>query len=99
VGKAKGPKGFGVHKKKRQTVMGLLCGSEWQFYAPVKGHSEKPLTLYDWARAKLKGPYLELWARNDLYGWDNWGHELGYHLSERGVEKLKKVRLRKKVKK
>jgi len=71
--------------KQRKPVKGLLCGSEWQFYAPIKEHSSKPLSIYDWAKAKLKGPYLELFARNQIHGWTCWGHDTGFHLSEEGV--------------
>lgn len=86
--KGKPPSPDGNATKKRKPVKGLLCGEEWQFYAPVKGHSAKPLSIYDWARAKLKGPYLELWARNQIHEWTCWGHETGFHLNEHGVSKL-----------
>jgi len=75
--------------KKRKPVKGLLCGSEGQFYAPVKEHSAKPLLLYDWAKAKLKGPYLELFARNTIQGWTCWGKDTGYWLDENGVHEIK----------
>ena len=86
--KGKPPSPDGNATKKRKPVKGLLCGSEWQFYAPVKEHSSKPLSIYDWARAKLKGPYLELFARNSIHGWRCLGHDTGWHLSERGAEPL-----------
>lgn len=62
--KGKGKSGVGEIKKERKRFKGLLCGSEKQFYAPTKGHSEKPLTINDWARETFKGPYLELFARS-----------------------------------
>jgi N6-adenosine-specific RNA methylase IME4 len=85
-GKAKSP-GGGASKRgeKRDNVLGLLCGSKRQFYAPIKEHSAKPLMVYDWAKAKLQGPYLELFARNSIFGWNCWGHDTGYHLHPGGV--------------
>lgn len=78
-GKAKAPK-RGV-----DPVLGLLCGSERQFYAPTKEHSAKPLSLQDWIVEKFQGPYLELFARNKIHGWTSWGSDLGYYLDENGV--------------
>lgn len=72
-------------------VLGLLCGSERQFYAPVKEHSSKPLALYDWITEKFPGPYLELYSRNSIYGWTCWGHETGYHLDGRGCTPLSEL--------
>jgi N6-adenosine-specific RNA methylase IME4 len=77
-GKAKAP-------KREDPVLGLLCGSERQFYAPVREHSSKPMSIYDWAEERLSGPYLELFARNKLRGWTSWGHDLGTDLYEGGV--------------
>lgn len=88
-GKSASPDGNAT--KTRKPVKGLLCGEEWQFYAPTKGHSEKPLSIYDWARAKLKGPYLELFARNKIYGWDCYGYELGHWISDEGITKLSQI--------
>ena len=83
--RGKPPAPDGSSTKKRKPVKGLICGSELQFYAPVKEHSAKPLSIYDWARAKLKGPYLELFARNQIHGWTCYGHDMGWHLYEGGV--------------
>ncbi len=93
--RGKPPAPDGSKLKKRSPVKGLLCGSEGQFYAPVKEHSAKPLLIYDWARAKLKGPYLELFARNTIHGWTCWGHETGFHLNKKGVHKYKEPKKKK----
>lgn len=83
--------------KKRKPVKGILCGSEGAFFAPIKEHSAKPLFIYDWIRAKLKGPYLELFARNEIHGWTNWGFDTGYALSADGVEEIDTKPPRKKM--
>lgn len=75
-------------RTKRMPVKGILCGSEGVLFAPVKGHSAKPLLVYDWIQQTLKGPYLELFARNQIHGWTCWGGDLGYWLSENGVRKM-----------
>jgi len=93
--KGKPPSPDGNATKKRSPVKGLICGTEMQFYAPVKEHSAKPLSIYDWARAKLKGPFLELWARNTIHGWTCLGFDTGYALTENGVEVYKPDRTRK----
>lgn len=87
--RGKPPSPDGNATKERKPVRGLLCGSEGQFYAPVKGHSEKPVMLYDWARAKLSGPYLELFARNSIHGWTCAGWDTGYHLGPSGIVSLR----------
>ena len=88
--KGKPPSPDGSKLRKRSPPKGLLCGSEGQFYAPVKEHSAKPLFIYDWAKAKLKGPYLELFARNKVHGWTCWGKDTGYWLDANGVHSLEK---------
>lgn len=52
------------------------------FFAPVpkdnnnlRIHSRKPDAAYELIEARSKGPYLELFARRDLPGWDSWGNE------------------------
>lgn len=77
-GNAKAPKGD-------SPVRGLVCGSEKQFYNPIRGHSSKPMSLYDFIEERLKGPYLELFARNIVHGWTCIGHETGWELYEGGV--------------
>jgi N6-adenosine-specific RNA methylase IME4 len=81
-GKAKAP------KRGEDPVLGLLCGSERQFYAPVKEHSAKPLSLQDWIVAKFPGPYLELYARNKIHNWTSWGYDTGFELGPWGVRSL-----------
>lgn len=87
-GKAKGPKGAGKPGQERnaEQVRGLLCGSEYQFYAPTRRpHSTKPLSFTDWVLKSFPGPYLELFARNKINGMTCWGTSLGYELGPWGV--------------
>jgi N6-adenosine-specific RNA methylase IME4 len=79
------PSPGGNATKKRVATKGILCGSEGAIFAPIKGHSAKPLLFYDWMRLRLKGPYLELFARNEIYEWTCWGKDTGYWLDENGV--------------
>lgn len=80
-GNAKAP----LRSKETPVQKGLLCGSELQFYAPVKDHSSKPLTIYDWAVSRLKGPYLELFARNQIHGWTCVGKDLGHWIDREDI--------------
>lgn len=50
------------------------------FFAPVpkdknnaRIHSRKPDAAYELIEARSKGPYLELFSRRDIPGWDSWG--------------------------
>ena len=45
------------------------------FYAPHRGHSEKPDTFYDIAEHMSPGPYLDVFARKQRMGWDCFGNE------------------------
>lgn len=38
-------------------------------------HSEKPECWMDYFEAVSPGPYLELFARRNRFGWDTWGNE------------------------
>ena len=72
---------------------GLLVGEERTFYAPIGKHSEKPLGLHEWAEQTLPGPRLELFARAERADWTCWGLDLGWWLSERGVERVAPLHL------
>lgn len=75
-------------KKSAANVAGLLTGEERQFYAPSGKHSKKPMDLHQYAENRLPGPYCELFARRQMPGWDCFGLDLGYLLSERGIERV-----------
>ena len=45
------------------------------FYAPRRGHSEKPEVFLDLVEQISPGPYLELFARRVRLGWQGWGEE------------------------
>lgn len=69
----------------RTAQLGLLCGSERQFYAPIGQHSVKPIGIHDYIEKFFDGPYLELFARERRAGWVSWGYELGQELGPFGV--------------
>ena len=46
------------------------------FQAPRRGHSQKPGFVHAMAEAISPGPYLELFARERVKGWDGWGNQL-----------------------
>jgi len=68
---------------------GLLVGEDRQFYGPINKHSSKPEDIQDWIEARYPGPYLELFARRNRPGWECWGYDTGYVLSETGVNTFK----------
>ena len=45
------------------------------FFAPRTGHSEKPAAFYDMVQRMSLGPYLDVFARKQRFGWDTWGDE------------------------
>ena len=46
------------------------------FFAPRRGaHSEKPAAFYDMVQRMSPGPYLDVFARKQRFGWDTWGDE------------------------
>jgi N6-adenosine-specific RNA methylase IME4 len=68
--------------------IGLLIEQPPVFYAPIRGHSQKPLELYDWAEARWPTPRLELFATATREGWTQWGHSLGYDIGAHGVSEM-----------
>jgi N6-adenosine-specific RNA methylase IME4 len=44
--------------------------------APRGRHSAKPPSFYELVEARSRGPYLEIFARNERPGWTSWGNEL-----------------------
>lgn len=64
-----GTKGKGLKRKDaavRQVVM-----------APVADHSRKPAEIRTRIEHLYDGPYLELFARETVPGWEAWGDEIG----------------------
>jgi N6-adenosine-specific RNA methylase IME4 len=45
------------------------------FIAPRGEHSEKPAAFYDMVMHMSPGPYLDVFARKQRFGWDCWGNE------------------------
>lgn len=74
-----GPKG--------KAMIGLLSGEDRSFWGLRRGHSKKPPEMHDYLE-QFDGPYLELFAREKRAGWDCWGLDTGFRLSEEGVERV-----------
>lgn len=79
----------GVKKRENgKGWIGLLHGENRQFWAARPSlHSKKPRGLHEFLET-FPGPYLELFAREERPGWDCWGLDTGFRLSERGVERV-----------
>jgi N6-adenosine-specific RNA methylase IME4 len=45
------------------------------FYSPHTKHSEKPGAFYDLVQHVSPGPYLDVFARKQRFGFDTWGDE------------------------
>ena len=45
------------------------------FVAERHAHSEKPAAFYDMVQRMSPGPYLDVFARKQRFGWDTWGDE------------------------
>lgn len=45
-------------------------------------HSQKPEAFLDIIETLCDGPYLELFARRNRFGWDTWGNEALKHIME-----------------
>ena len=39
-------------------------------------HSKKPASVYETIESMYRGPYLEIFARNERPGWESWGNEI-----------------------
>lgn len=46
------------------------------FTAEQGHHSEKPAAFYDMVESMSPGPYLDVFARKQRFGWDAWGAEV-----------------------
>lgn len=44
--------------------------------SPVREHSRKPEETYNRIERYCDGPYVELFARSQRWGWDSWGDEI-----------------------
>jgi len=66
-------KGRGFSAKTDLNNIASLLGKD--LISPSK-HSIKPVEMYDLIESRSKGPYLELFARNQRPGWIAWGDEI-----------------------
>jgi len=53
------------------------------FTAPRTGHSRKPDKFLDLVERVSPGPYVELFSRDPMLGWDSWGH--GFEVGARDL--------------
>jgi N6-adenosine-specific RNA methylase IME4 len=53
--------------------------------APVMEHSRKPDEIHDRIERLVAGPYVELFARREREGWQTWGGELPFRMTEAPV--------------
>lgn len=74
-------------KGERKRVLGLANEEQRILWAPSgERHSKKPMSVHQWLEQAVDGPYLELFARRKVPNWTCWGLDLGFRLSEKGVE-------------
>ncbi len=45
-------------------------------FSPIREHSQKPDIIRKYITEMYDGPYIELFARNQTPGWDNFGNEV-----------------------
>lgn len=48
-------------------------GTTWFDWGHQQGHSVKPAAFLDLVESWCPGPYVELFARQQRFGWDTWG--------------------------
>lgn len=58
-------------------VRQLFETDEHVIFAPRREHSRKPDEQYERCRRLANGPFVELFARQSLDGWDGWGDQIG----------------------
>jgi N6-adenosine-specific RNA methylase IME4 len=64
-----------VAKRGKPPVSSQLKSSVIDAPAVVFGHSAKPECFLDFVEQTSPGPYVELFARRQRFGWDTWGDE------------------------
>lgn len=81
----KGSIGMGYYSRKQCEVAHLLVrgrpprrdkGVRQYIEAPRREHSRKPDEIYGLIERLVDGPYLEMFARQRVPGWDSWGDEV-----------------------
>ena len=61
------------------------------FFAPRRGHSEKPAAFYDLVEHMSPGPYLDVFSRVQRFRWDTWGNE-AFDFRDHGIWNDEEVR-------
>lgn len=59
----------------RMTAEGKRAQGRTGFHAPRNEHSAKPAKMRQMVERVSPGPYLEMFARQPVAGWDVWGNE------------------------
>lgn len=57
-------------------AIGGRCQGRTLIHAPKGAHSEKPQAMRAMIEHVSRGPFIELFAREQVYGWDAWGNEV-----------------------
>jgi N6-adenosine-specific RNA methylase IME4 len=70
-----------VARQGRATLSGRLRSSVVAANKPRNQHSAKPECFLDYIEQVSPGPYLELFARRNRFGWDTWGNESLEHVN------------------
>ena len=70
----------------RRGSLGHLASAGRQWWVWPRGeHSAKPEAFLDLVEQVSPGPYLELFARRNRFGWDTWGNECLEHVEMGGA--------------
>lgn len=77
---------FGVRGKMRTLQPGRSQVN--LFSSRKREHSRKPSQIYDLVTACSPGPYLELFAREQVDGWAQWGDQAETYMNERNVHPM-----------
>jgi N6-adenosine-specific RNA methylase IME4 len=75
---------FILYCRRPQVAAPARIHSRW-FDWPRSGHSAKPEAFLDLVEQVSPGPYLELFARRNRFGWDTWGDECLEHVEMDGA--------------
>lgn len=66
-----------VAQRGRPAIGGVMPS---YFVHPNMRHSQKPEAFLDYIEQVSPGPYVELFARRNRFGWDTWGNESLEHV-------------------
>ena len=70
-------------------LCGKRCQGQTYFYAPKTIHSEKPEEMRRMIELVSHPPYVELFARKEVDGWDVFGDEVGRYIEQNKQSKYR----------